>query len=282
MTMQELHAAMLASCARPARSHRACRRARRWAQKASAAWSSSAAATAARPPRSICACGPTAPIDVTLVEPNEAVRLLPDVEPGAWRQSRRWPTSPSATTGLRKYGVQARARHRQRDRRDKKQVRLASGSDAALRPAGRLARRRLHVRPVAGHGRSAQEHRVLHAWKAGPQTVALRRSSRRCATAASCRDQHPAGAVSLPARTVRARVPGRAGTSSTRSRRSRCWCSTPIRTTSPRSRCSRACSARTTRASSSTASQSTVARDRRERARRRARARRDVRGDVLN
>ena len=47
-----------------------CPAARRWARAAAARWSWSAAATAAPPRPSTSACGATAAIDVTLVEPN--------------------------------------------------------------------------------------------------------------------------------------------------------------------------------------------------------------------
>jgi sulfite dehydrogenase len=51
------------------------------------------------------------------------------------------------------------------------------------------------------------QSKILHAWKAGPQTVALRKQleheGRR-----RLRHRHPQGALPLPARALRARLPG--------------------------------------------------------------------------
>ena len=92
---------------------------------------------------------------------------------------------------------------------DKKQVRLASG--------GTLPYDRLVVSPgiefmydtSAGLVDQRPKATVLHAWKAGPQTVALRKPADRHEGRRRGRDGNSAGAVPLPAGAVRARVPDR-------------------------------------------------------------------------
>ena len=113
-------------------------------------------------------------IDVTLVDPNEAFISCP-ISNLVLGGSKTMADITVSYAGLDKHGVK-----RVRDTvtaidADKKQVRLASGGDARLRPAGRLARHRVHVRHGCKAGRRPAEGTVLHAWKAGPQTVALRR-----------------------------------------------------------------------------------------------------------
>ena len=112
-------------------------------------------------------------IDVTLVDPNEAFISCP-ISNLVLAGSRTMADITVSYAGLDKHGVK-----RVRDTvtaidADKKQVRLASG--------GVLAYDRLVVSPgiefmyerLQGWS-AAAEGTVLHAWKAGPQTVALRR-----------------------------------------------------------------------------------------------------------
>jgi sulfide dehydrogenase [flavocytochrome c] flavoprotein chain len=112
-------------------------------------------------------------IDVTLVDPNEAFISCP-ISNLVLGGSKTMADITVSYGGLDKYGVK-----RVRDTvtaidTDKKQVRLASG--------GTLPYDRLVVSPgiefmydrLQGWS-AAGESTVLHAWKAGPQTVALRR-----------------------------------------------------------------------------------------------------------
>jgi sulfide dehydrogenase [flavocytochrome c] flavoprotein subunit len=112
-------------------------------------------------------------IEVTLVDPNEAFISCP-ISNLVLAGSRTMADITVSYAGLDKHGVK-----RVRDTvtaidADKKQVRLASG--------GVLAYDRLVVSPgiefmyerLQGWS-AAAEGTVLHAWKAGPQTVALRR-----------------------------------------------------------------------------------------------------------
>ena len=112
-------------------------------------------------------------IDVTLVDPNEAFISCP-ISNLVLGGSKTMADITVSYGGLDKYGVK-----RVRDTvtaidADKKQVRLASG--------GTLSYDRLVVSPgiefmydrLQGWS-AAGESTVLHAWKAGPQTVALRR-----------------------------------------------------------------------------------------------------------
>ncbi len=57
---------------------------------------------------------------------------------------------------------------------------------------------------------AAAQDRVLHAWKAGPQTARLARAARGDARRRRFRDPHSQGALSMSAGALRARVPGRA------------------------------------------------------------------------
>src|SRR5512135_2557155 len=112
-------------------------------------------------------------IEVTLVDPNEAFISCP-ISNLVIGGSKSMADITVSFAGLDKYGVK-----RVRDSvtaidADKKQVRLASG--------GTLAYDRLIVSPGIEfmydrlQGWSADgERRVLHAWKAGAQTVALRK-----------------------------------------------------------------------------------------------------------
>ena len=86
-------------------------------------------------------------------------------------------------------------------------VRLASGA--------RLPYDKLVVSPASsccwdGIGACARptSGQVLQAWKAGPKPSRCAANSKRCRTA-GLRDRDPRGAVPLPARPVRARLPGR-------------------------------------------------------------------------
>ncbi len=112
-------------------------------------------------------------VDVTLVEPNEAFISCP-MSNLVLGGSKTLADVTVSYSGLDKYGVK-----RVRDTAsaidvDKKQVRLASG---ATLPYDRLVVSpgiELMYDRLQGWG-AAGEASVLHAWKAGPQTVALRR-----------------------------------------------------------------------------------------------------------
>ena len=62
---------------------------------------------------------------------------------------------------------------------------------------------------VPGLNNADAQEKILHAWKAGPQTVALRRQLEAMPRRRRLRAVDPGRAVPLPARPVRARVPGR-------------------------------------------------------------------------
>ena len=112
-------------------------------------------------------------VDVTLVEPNEAFISCP-MSNLVLGGSKTLADVTVSYSGLDKYGVK-----RVRDTAsaidvDKKQVRLASGATLpydrlVVSPGVELMYTQLKGWSAAG------ETSVLHAWKAGPQTVALRR-----------------------------------------------------------------------------------------------------------
>jgi NADPH-dependent 2,4-dienoyl-CoA reductase/sulfur reductase-like enzyme len=112
-------------------------------------------------------------IDVTLVEPNRQFVSCP-ISNLVLGGSRTLADITVGYDGLRRHGVNVVFDMATAIDADRRQVRLASG--------GTLAYDRLVVSPgiefnfdaVRGMDAAAQET-VLHAWKAGPQTVALRR-----------------------------------------------------------------------------------------------------------
>jgi sulfide dehydrogenase [flavocytochrome c] flavoprotein subunit len=112
-------------------------------------------------------------IDVTLVDSNREFISCP-LSNLVLGGSRTLADLTVSYDGLRKYGVEVVIDSATAVDADKKQVRLASG--------GTLAYDRLVVSPgvefmyesVRGMDAAAQES-VLHAWKAGPQTLALRK-----------------------------------------------------------------------------------------------------------
>ncbi len=172
--------------------------------------SSSAAATAARRRRAICACGADGTIDVTLVERDAAFVSCPlsNLVIGG---SRQLADITIAYDGLAKLGVRRIARRGDRHR--------CRGAKRQVWPSGeQLPYDRLILAPgvdfvydaIPGLISPAAQARVPHAWKAGPQTVALRAQPRGDARRRRVRDPRAEGAVSMSPGPVRARVPGRA------------------------------------------------------------------------
>ena len=175
----------------------------------SARSSSSAAATAARPPRSTSACGATAARRHARRD-ESGVRVVSDVnlvlggskhDRGPHGSLRR----PRGNHGIRvvrdtAHGVDA----------EKRTVRLASGSDLpydrlVLSPGHRLPlRERARAEQRAGAGaRSCTRGRRVR------RRVALRRQLEAMRDGGVYAHHHPACALPLPARAVRARLPGR-------------------------------------------------------------------------
>ena len=146
---------------------------------------------------------------------------MPAVESGARRQQDSSPTSPSATTGCASAACASSAT------RPRRWIPAAASSDC---PADQtLPYDRLVLSPgidflyeqVAGLQQRGTPRKVLHAWKAGPQTVALRRATRGDARRRRLRDLHPASRR-IAARPVPTSARARwRGTSSGRSRRSK-------------------------------------------------------------
>ena len=171
--------------------------------------SSSAAATAARRPRSTSTCGATARVDVTLVEADAAFVSCPlsNLVLGGSKQI------ADLTVELRR----ARASAASRVIRDTAQAVDADTRDrahrqrtTALRPAGAVAGRRLPLRPGArARQRRGAGRKILHAWKAGPQTVALRRQLEAMPDGGVFAISIPRAPYRCPPGPVRARVPGR-------------------------------------------------------------------------
>ena len=203
------------------------------------AWSSSAAASAAPPRRSTSACGTRRSTWCwsSATRPSSPARSRTWCS-AATRACRR---SAAATTACAAHGVQV-----VRDEVDARSTRRrkACASRAAatrLRPPDRLAGHRFHRSTKSqGYEAAMQAGSVLHAWKAGPQTVALRRQLEADARRRRLRAVHPAGAVPLPARARTSAPAWSRPTSSRRSRAPRCWCSTPTPTSPPRPACSSA------------------------------------------
>ena len=155
---------------------------------------------------------------------QRAVRLLPALQPRA----RRLAQIESLTVGydkLREYGVQV-----MRD-----EVTASTSSASACSSSGEdLPYDRLIVAPgidfiydqIPGLNRREAQKRVLHAWKAGPQTVALRKQLEAMRDGGVYVLSISRGAVPLPARPVRARLPGRgllqAGEAEVEDARARC------------------------------------------------------------
>ena len=148
-------------------------------------------------------------IEVTLIEPNEAFVSCPisNMVLGGFRTMADI-TTPYA--GLAQHGVQGGARHGDRDRRRAQAGAPRARRRGGLRPRDRLAGRRLHVGGAARRWASPEaQAQVLHAWKAGPQTAQLRRQLEAMPDGGVYVLSVPAGALSLPAGPLRARLPGR-------------------------------------------------------------------------
>ena len=138
-------------------------------------------------------------IDVVLVE-RDAASSRARSATSCSAATRPCRTSAAATTACARHGVQV-----VRDEVDARSTRRRRGAARArrrrrLRPPDRLARRRLHRSTSSqGYAAAMQAGSVLHAWKAGPQTVALRQPARGDARRRRLRAVHPARAVPLPA-----------------------------------------------------------------------------------
>ena len=140
---------------------------------------------------------------------QRSVRLVPDLQHGAGRLSSHGRHHARRTRGLARHGVRVVRDTATAIDMEKKQVRLARGDPLALRPrrwcrpawtsCGRRCPRWASADAQAG---------VLHAWKAGPQTAALRRQLEAMRDGGVYVLSVPRGALSLPAGPVRARLPG--------------------------------------------------------------------------
>jgi sulfide dehydrogenase [flavocytochrome c] flavoprotein subunit len=121
-------------------------------------------------------------IEVTLVERNEHFVSCPisNLVLVGRSASRTSPLRYDALAVRRAPGARRGHRHRPGPPAGA----AGQGRAVALRPPDRRARHRLPLRRDPGPGNAEAQGRVLHAWKAGPQTVALRRSWKRCPTAA--------------------------------------------------------------------------------------------------
>ena len=168
----------------------------------------SAAASAAPPRRSTSACGTHRSTSCW----SSAIRAsFPARSPTwCWPALPAWRTSRAATTACSATACRWCATKSLPSTLRKRSVRLARGGD--------IAYERLVVSPgidftfgdVAGlRGRRCRPARVLHAWKAGPQTVALRRQLEQMRDGGVYVLSIPARALPLPARAVRARQHGR-------------------------------------------------------------------------
>ena len=118
--------------------------------------------------------GPT--IEVVLVERNTDFVSCP-ISNLVLGGSKTMADITDGYDGLRALRRQGRTRRGDRGRR-RRQVRAARPRRRPdVRPPGRVAGHRFHVRADLGLRGGDEPGRVLHAWKAGPQTVALRDSS---------------------------------------------------------------------------------------------------------
>ena len=135
------------------------------------------------------------------------VRLLPVQQPGAGRAAHASTSLTMGYDGLRKHGVQDHPRDARRAiEPDTKRVRLGEGY-LAVRPARGLAR----AWTSSGsrwRGSPQSQDTVLHAWKAGPQTVAAGAAARGDAGRRRLRADACRRRLSLPARPLRADLPG--------------------------------------------------------------------------
>ena len=148
-------------------------------------------------------------IDVVLVEPNDAFVSCPisNLVLGGSR------TLADVTTPYASAGQQAwRARgegHGGQHRPGEEDRRAGLGRRRiALRQAGPVARRRPDVGQRAGLRAAQGEGRILQAWKAGPETVALRKQLEAMPDGGIYAITDSRSALPLPARAVRARLPG--------------------------------------------------------------------------
>ena len=113
-------------------------------------------------------------IDVTVVEPNPEFISCPmsnlvlggSRDPGVPHGQLRQPGQAPRREGRPRLGDRHRCRKARGQARERRRT--------LLRPAGPFAGRRLHVGQGPGLNNVDAQAKVLHAWKAGPQTVALR------------------------------------------------------------------------------------------------------------
>ena len=105
-------------------------------------------------------------------------RLVPDEQPRARRQQDAGRHDRALRRPRRAATASSRARHRDGRRRGQARRAPRERERAAVRPARALAGHRLPLRSVPGLNSAEAQAKVLHAWKAGPQTVALRRAAR--------------------------------------------------------------------------------------------------------
>ncbi len=102
------------------------------------------------------------------------LRVLPDQQPGARRLQAdgRHHARLRRAQGRRREG---RAGRRDGHRRGRQEAAAGRRRRAALRPAGAVAGIDFMADQIGGLQPALDSGRVLHSWKAGPQTVALRR-----------------------------------------------------------------------------------------------------------
>ena len=185
-----------------------CCRCPRWRKATARASSSSAAASPARSARALRQAGQPR-IAVTLVEANRDLHRLPVQQPRDRRPARPCARSSSATTRLAADGVELAFAGR--DRR-----RPAGAQRDARAAARRLPYDRLVMAPgidmrldgLPGYDEAAAET-MPHAWKAGEQTLLLRRQLEAMEDGGTVVIVGAGQSVPLPARPLRAREPDR-------------------------------------------------------------------------
>ena len=102
--------------------------------------------------------------------------------------------------GLKKWGVRVIHDDVVGIDAEKRKIKLAETRRARLRPRRAFARRRLHVdADVPALKSEDAQSKILHAWKAGPQTVALRKQLEDMKDGGVYALTIPEGAVPLPA-----------------------------------------------------------------------------------
>ena len=161
---------------------------------------------AAPPPRATSSCGAA----TSTSRWSSATPSSSPARSATWcsAATSRWPTSRASYDGLKAAGVKVVQGEVTAIDAAGKKVRLADG--------GELPYDRLVLSPgidfmteqIGGLPAALASGRVLHSWKAGPQTVALAQADRGHARRRRVRDVHPQGALPLPARALRARLHG--------------------------------------------------------------------------